>query len=107
MFHNIPLLHTLTDLVGWIGLIAVLGYLTQKVEALKQVIKGDTRQESWTSIESAPKTGKPIMVKYFSWNKPDKDVIEAVVWWRDGDWWEFPGKETQIYPPIMWKDLPE
>lgn len=104
----IKVAHFVVDVIGLVLLAFLVVYLASKFGDIKSIMTLKDKQEDWTDdVRSAPRDGRPILVRVRAWNKSDGQLLERVAWWVGGGWKEFPSRENTLWQPVEWKDLPE
>lgn len=63
-------------------------------------------KDGWLDMSTAPEDGTEILVCVRQHNRPDGKIVQAVVWFENGDWRLDDDEKGRAHPPLCWRHLP-
>ena len=63
-------------------------------------------KDGWLDMSTAPEDGTEILACIRQHNRPDGKIVQAVVWFENGDWRLDDDEKGRAHPPLCWRRLP-
>ena len=76
----------------------------ERIAAAINTIMAD--KDGWLDMSTAPEDGTEILVCVRQHNRPDGKIVQAVVWFENGDWRLDDDEKGRAHPPLCWRRLP-